>query len=379
MVENTTRAKLLFVLSNDYGELFRAAYLLKGSDFESVFLLPGRLFAVNRDGLPGRALPYRSIQDVCHVIDAERPDVVFLFSGYLYSVNDIFDVDSVEKLVRELRDRNGRIVTSDPFQGILAEIDESTFSDAHPRKKWLTSLFARLFEIFRDVVHVYYIGADTFARTPSVAFYNRRIVAGPSDVAAIRGKLARTLNIDPGKRRWLFIMSLEDYATQVGLHGRAKFGDLLIGKLQETTGAGRQPVLIAPQPCLASVGGRISPGDAVVRSYVDIETFTSLVVEAECVFYWNIFSNTTMVRILNGQPFFSFDPGHMARAMPHLFEIAAKRHQCGEPVYLDQTSPLVPEELAALAAVQEEAMRGPRAHFERSPAPEAMVDTILRG
>lgn len=368
------------MFSNDYGELFRATYLLEGCGFQSVLLLPGRLFAVNRDGLPGRAFLYDSVPDICRAVDDERPDIVFLFSGYLYSVNNIFDADSVEKLVRELRSRDCRIVTSDPFQGILAEIDESTFSDAHPRKQWLTSLFARLSEIFRDVIHLYYIRPDAFARARSVSFYNKNIVVPPSELGAIRGRLARTLKIDPGKRRWLFVMSHEDYATQVGLRGRGQSDDLLIRKLQETAGAGRQPVLIAPQACLASVGYRISGIEgAVALSYVGIVTFTSLVLEAECVFYWNIFSNTTMVRILNGQPFFSFDPGHMARAMPRLFEIAAGRHQCGEPVYLDPTSPLVPEELVALAALQAEAMRGPREHFEESASPDAMVETVLRG
>ena len=139
--------KLMFVLSHDYGELFRATYLLAGYEFQSVFLMPERLLAVNRGGLPGPALAYRSFVDVFEAVDVERPDVVFLFSGYLYTINNLFHVDTVQALVRKLRERECRLVTSDPFQGILADVDDSTFSDAHPRKAWLTWLF----------IHIYYL------------------------------------------------------------------------------------------------------------------------------------------------------------------------------------------------------------------------------
>lgn len=370
----------MFVLSHDYGELFRAAYLLAGHEFQSVFLMPERLLAVNRGGLPGPALAYRSFVDVCDAVDAERPDVVFLFSGYLYTINNLFHVDTVQALVRELRERECRLVTSDPFQGILADVDESTFDDAHPRKAWLTWLFRRLADIFRDVTHLDYIGSQTPGGPARVAFYNAHLVVPAGARAALRSRFARALPVHPAKPRWVFIMSHEDYATQVALHGRAAFDDLLLARLGDAAAAGRQAVLIAPRPCLDSLGPRAAGiEDTVALPAVAIDPFIALVTEAECVFYWNIFSNTTTIRVVNGQPFFAFDRGHMARSMPRLFEIAAARYQCGEPAYLDQTAPLDPDRLAALATVQEAAMRGPRRHFEQSPAPDAMLKMLRCG
>ena len=96
------RAKLLFVLSNDHGELSNAMYLVTGGAFETVLLMPERLFALNTSGLPGRAFRYGSVQDVIGCVDREAPDIVFLFSGYLYGINNLFDVDAVERTVSEI-------------------------------------------------------------------------------------------------------------------------------------------------------------------------------------------------------------------------------------------------------------------------------------
>jgi hypothetical protein len=211
-----------------------------------------------------------------------------------------------------------------------------------------------------------------------VAFYNRHIEVPAGERPALTARLAGHLAVNAARPRWLFIMSLEDYATQVALHGAGAFHDLLLGKLRETAAAGRQPVLIAPRPCLDALGARPSAiAGAVVLPALPIDVFMTLVTEAEHVFYWNIFSNTTTIRVVNGLPFFAFDQGHMARSMPRLFELAAARHDCGEPAYLDQTVPLDPGRLVALAAVQERAMRGPREHFRRAPSPPEMLRSLL--
>ena len=81
-----TRPRLLFVVSNDYGELSGAMYLAMGGAFEVAMALPPRLHGANERGLGYRSYRYQSVEDVMGIIGRERPDVVLMFSGYLYAV-----------------------------------------------------------------------------------------------------------------------------------------------------------------------------------------------------------------------------------------------------------------------------------------------------
>lgn len=376
-----SRAKLLFVLSNDYGELANAMYLLMGYEFRPVLLMPDRLFAVNRDNLPVPTARYSTLQDVLATVERERPDIVFLFSGYLYAINNIFDLQTVEKLVRELRNRGQRIVTSDPFLGAMAEVDASTFSDRHPRKQWLTDHFARLFQILREVPHLYLFDATAFPRTKSVSFYNPHILLRPDDLAESERTLAGRIGINPAKKHWVYVLSLEDYGGQVARHGRAKFDEMLMGTLQQTAQEGRQPVLVGPDVALGAIRGRVPAiDDLVLLAFCSHEVFRASLLGAEYAFYWNIFSNSIPARIANHLPVFFFDPGHMVHAIPPLFELGVKHYYAGAALtYLDQRQELRSAELASLAAGQEHIFREARERFRWSPMPDAMVEQILRG
>lgn len=379
--KNVSSAKLLFVLSNDYGELANAMYLVKGYGFQTVLLMPDRLFSINTNSLAVRHHRYRSVRDVTENIERERPDIVFLFSGYLYSINNIFDIETVEGLVRELRNGKHRIVTSDPFLGIMSELDSFTFSDRHPRKQWLTEHFAKVFGILKDVTHLYLVRGDEFAHTASVSFFNKNIIGTRSVVGEHDEKLAGPIGLDTGKKRWVFVLALEDYGSQVGFHGRARFDDILIDKLRQAAREGRQPVLVAPQVCITSIQTKTrSIEGAVFLPFCGYDVFMSLVLDAEYVFYWNVFSNSIPARVLNHLPLFFFDPGHMAHAMPPLFKVGVKRYYLDwEPVYLDQRGELASQALAGLASQQERAVFGARENFRRSPSPEEMVEKLLQG
>ena len=374
------RAKLLFVLSNDYGELATAMYLLLGSEFRPVLLMPDRLFAANGNSLPFAAHRYASLREVTETIDREQPDIVFLFSGYLYAANNIFDVETTEALVRDLRSRHHRIVTSDPFLGLMSEIGAQTFSDRHPRKQWLTEHFSRLSRVFADVTHLYLINTQAFARTQSVSFFNGHIILPVSAFAECERKLSGWMRLAAGRKRWVCVLSLEDYGAQVKRHGRARFDDLLINTLQQIARAGRQPILVAPEACLASIQGTGPSIDGLVLlPFCGYDLFEALLLEAEYVFYWNIFSNSILARAINHLPVFFFDPGHMAHAIPALYDLGMKRYYPGAALsYLDQRLKLNPAELAVLAADQEHTLREARENFGRSPTPEEMVEKILQ-
>ncbi len=376
---DAARAKLLFVLSNDHGELSNAMYLVAGSTFEAVFLLPERLYAINAGALPGRTVRYRSAQDVLDRVDQEDPDIVFLFSGYLYAINNLFDPGSVEGLVSELRSRRRRIVTSDPFLGIQAAMDGSTFSDRHPRKAWLTEHFGRLYGMFKDLPHLYLVRADGFPGIEGISFFNPRILVQAADLPECRRGLAERLGIDSSRPRWLFVLSLEDYVGQATVRGRGVFDDLLARTLRETSQAGRQPLLVAPEACIASLQKRYPPIPGLVcLPFCGYDTFRLLLFEAEHAFYWNIFSNSIPLRVLNHRPVFFFDTGHLVAAVPPLFSRGMEHYYAGCSLpYLDQRSVLAPQMVAGLAARQDGGLEPARERFRESPTPEQMVAKIL--
>lgn len=279
--------------------------------------MPAQLYSINKDSLFGQTVRDISVHDVTETIDKERQDIVFLFSAYLYAINNIFDIEAVRTLVEYLRSRKYRIVTSDPFLGVQSEPNPATFSNRHPRKEWLAEHSSRLFELLKDVTQLYLVNAESFPNTRSVSFFNTNISVQPSALAERKRKLAERCHIDLSRKRWLCVLSSEDYKNQAGFHGRARFTDLRIKTLHETAREGSQPFLLAPQACLSWIRGRRPSieGLALLQfcSYVQ---FMTLLHEAEYVFYWNIVSNSIPARVVNHLPVFFFDAGHMCHAIP---------------------------------------------------------------
>jgi hypothetical protein len=367
---------LLFVLSKDHGELSGALSLLLGHDFQSLLLMPEPLLAANASALPVPARHYAGVEDILTAVDAERPDLVLLFSGYLYAVNGLLDVAEVEALIGALLARGCRLATSDPFLGLLARLDGSTFSQAHPARAWLTAHFARIHGALRDLPHVYPVDM-TGVSVPWVSFFNEHVLHQAEEQA---GRVKDWPPADPDRRRWVFVLSQEDYGAQANLRGRARVDDLLAARLRDTAAAGRQPVLVGPPACVASVGPRVADVPRpVLLPFCDHGLFTALLLEAEHAFYWNVFSNSIPARAATGRTVFFFDRGHMARAIPPLFAEGMRRYYPGSTLTaLDPARPLEATVLASLAARQVEAMRAARDAFRRSPPPPAMIARLLQ-
>lgn len=372
-------AKLLFVLSNDYGELSNALYLVMGEHFATVLLMPDRLYALNKDSLPVSTRCYRAPAEVIAAVEEEKPDIVLLFSGYLYAINNIFDVEALKQLVGMLQSRSCRIVTSDPFLGLMARVDDGIFNDRHPAKPWLTSLFSQVFAILRNVLHLHLVDIGTEAKVPSVSFFNPNIVLDRSRQSERAERACRELGIESSEHIWLFVLSSEDYGHQAAVHGRGQFDELLIGRLWQAVLAGRQPVLIAPQPCIASLRDRGAlPPTAVLLPFCRQDHFTSLLAAAEHAFYWNIFSNSVLIRIVNYRSVFFFAYGHMVYAINPLLDLGMKYYYANSDMpYLNSDQALVPEELSRLARRQEQTLEPARNQFRCSPTPQEMVEKIL--
>jgi hypothetical protein len=356
--------RLLFVPSNDYGELSAALYFLEGSDFPATLLLPERLFAANAEHLPVPASRYRSPDDVLAAVDCERPDVVFLFSAYLFAINGLFDIDATGRLIEGLRTRGPAIVTSDPFLGLMTRPEESTFAADHPLRKVLADHFARLSPLVSSLTHLYVMPADGIAVADRVSFANRR---------AIRGAPA------PGPPRWVFVLSAEDYGHQAAALGRAAFEGLLLDHLDNAIRQGRQPVLIAPSACIDALkaSGRASEG-ATLLSFCRHDVFRKHLLGAEHALYWNVFSNSILARVMNRLPVFFLARGHMAHAMPRLYEAGLRHYYPGcELPFLDPKKAPTADDLTRAADAQHAGFAGALRRFAESPDPAEVIAQIL--
>ena len=171
----------------------------------------------------------------------------------------------------------------------------------------------------------------------------------------------------------------EDHGVQVALHGHLAFHTVLLDRLKDAVCAGCQPVLLAPEPCLAALreSATAIPG-AILLSFCPFDLFHALLLDAEYVFYWNIFSNSIILRVVNGLPLFSFNRGHLAPVVTGLAEKGLRcYYQGASPPYLDQRRPLSLDTLAPLALQQEQTLTVAREALCQGTHPEALVKSLL--
>lgn len=371
--------KLLFVLSQDYGELFNALYFIAGAPFTSVLALPPRLHQVNQRMLPVAAHLYRTAGELADIVDREQPDAVMLFSGYLFVVNKLLTQKALAGLLAEWRGRGIRIVTSDPSLGLIArggELFQARFAAA----PILADHFAWLSEAFAEAYHVYLApdGISTNRRYGS--YFNPSHVLSATELERRAATLATWSAIERTKRRWLFILSPEDDAIQAAALGREDFARDLAARLRETEQAGRQPVLIAPSACLQAVQATgIAPASLIALSGCGYLRFMLLLYDAEHVFYWNLFSASMLGRVINQQTVFTFAPGHLAYALREIRALGSRHFFLGEePTMLNLAEPLDADRLAELAEAQHAHLLAPVSRYlAQSPTPVQLVESIL--
>jgi len=392
------RAGLLFVLDNDYGELTTLMYLVLGRELaaRSTVLLPGRLIDSNADALPGRTRPYASIDDVLQAVDAAKPAVVFLCSGYLFSIHELFTLDDLARLVDALRARGCRVVTADPFLGMLSLQDPKTLVAIHipeqseeldidemrrvkeVQDERLQSHFTRSEQIFRDCAHLY----PAFCDVPGDGI----ATAGETDVrnisffndALVCPELGPGEDEPHARPHWLFILSRTDYETQTMFEG-ARFSDIVAARLVDALAAGRHPILIAPDELVQSVASRMPTVEGVdILTFCPFNRMISLLLTAEHAFYWNVVSHSILIRLFNKRPVVLFDRGHLVRNVTAMLpRVLQWYYQGWVPEFRDHRTPLTLETVTAWTASYRSEADAIYDRFRRAPTPEAMVEMIL--
>jgi hypothetical protein len=313
---STGEPRLLFVVSNDYGELSNALDLVRGQPFGASLLLPPRLAGSNASGLPVPSAGYRSVADVFEAVDRDRPDVVFLFSGYLFGVNQLFRVEETADLVRGLEARGVAVATSDPFLGLMARPNAATLAPGHPLGPVLVEHFGGLSPSLAGLVHVYFMPAEGVPVARKVWASNPHAFEGGPGI----------------DDRWLYLLSEEDYGQQVGAMGKVAFDSALLALLKGASREGRRPVVLGPSACVEALARSATGVEGVeLRTFLGHADFRELLLGAGRVFYWNVFSNSILARVATGRPVSFFAPGHMAHAIPPLFEAGLRHYYSGGP------------------------------------------------
>lgn len=368
--------RLLLVMSNDYGELGNARYLLYGQDrllANAEFLLPPKLYKRNPH-IFGRATQvYDSIDGILALIDAQQPDVVCLFSGYLFAWDGLLTVDSVARIVDLAKTRGFQLVTSDPYLGLLAK-PVPRITDAHDS-------FQTLFGVLHEAAHFYPVPCHQLApssKLRGVATFNAKLVRDldhrePPPLARVTGDAEPPL--------WLFILGSNDYELQSAAMGRDWFISTLTEKLRNAREAGRRPVLLAPENCRQAVSRKWGPDcrQADLVSFCGYDEFTALLLNAEAAFYWNVVSNSMFHRVLNGLPNFFFDPGHLGR-IQSIYDLAVQNYFAGwEPVCLDTRQGLSLELLRIVEGVFQSQFARMRDQFRAAPSPPELISQLCAG
>jgi len=371
--------RVLCVVSADFGELALARWFVAGQRFEPAFLLPPHLHERNAGGLDVPSGAYRSMADVLAVAEAFRPDLVLLASGYLFALNRLMPIADLAGMIAGLEGLRARLATTDPFLGLLQGPRERFFDPGHPAERLFAAHFDAVAPLLARLPHLHPVPvAATKARC--VPFSNPRMVASADELAAHRAAVSRWLGPRDEDARWLFILSGEDHAGEISRRGEEAFVDGLVARLREARSAGGRPVVLAPDPCLDALRPRLAaPDEAVLLPFCRVDRFWSLLLDAEYVFYWNQFSNSIVLRAVNGLPCFLFDRGHLARAIPPLRAAGVEAYFGGrEPELLDEAAPLSRPTLAASWQGPAEWLPALLRERWRSPDPETVVRGLLR-
>ncbi|RQP22102.1 hypothetical protein [Piscinibacter terrae] len=310
-------ARLLVIVSGDYGELGGAMYFLNGLRLATpaTVLLPASLRQSQSpiDGIAPRV--YDSLDDIVRVVDELRPDIAMMFCGYLLTIGRRLTLLKAWRLRRLLRQRGIRVVTSDPFLGMLDSPKSLRFADilrgsstgeAGLAVRLLArALSLRLYlmgRLFRHDLHIYPAPVDAMAPGRRLPYFN-----------ASRPKPAT----HAADGAWLFVLSQIDHQMQCKRWGVERFHELLAARLSDAAASGARVCLIGPAGVVKALTGRV-PANVELDSAASYRDFMQRLSLARYAFFWNHYSFSIIHRVIARQVVFFFDEGHMVSILPSL-------------------------------------------------------------
>jgi hypothetical protein len=389
-----SQCRSLIIVSRDYGELALTVSWLRGQQLArgTLMLLPEPLYGENQGTLPVPALPYATLEDLLSAVNVHRPDLVFLFSGYLLILEHVVSRASLNTLLRRLNETGCRVITSDPFLGLASRVTRDQLNGPmlipgeSALKRWmvrgllrLQSRTARVVAVpsLETMTHLYPTAIPaTDDGIPRASFFNSAVLQPTASSARAREPGASAPAAAP---EWLFVLSAADLHVQRTMLGLRQFTEVMLGILRHALEAERRATLIAPPLIIEKLMG-VLPDTIKLLAGCSAAEFERRMLEAEYAFSWNPFSFSQMQRMVNERPMFFFDRGHAARAIKPFYNAARACHFGGwEPRYMDQRQVFSPYVLAHLASEQKPALHALRERWQASPSPDLLVDQLLDG
>jgi hypothetical protein len=350
---------------------------------------------------------YASIDDVIGIVDATKPEIVFLFSGYILPLHDVISHEGMARLLQLLSERNCKVATSDPFFGIFSRMDPARVSAADALRVFETELlsdqswhyrlsmtfgntqilkqFNIASQILKDTIHLYFtwpVPSDDSIEvvTDTLLFFNPSLIC--EDHESISGGIRPSPGVSSyvtDKPHWLFVLGSVDYELQTSYFGEEVFIDLLHKMLDQTLRADRRAVFVAPNECVQKLASRAPVAARKdLLTFCAYEEFNSLLLSAEYVFYWNLASYSIFLRMINGLPIFMFDEGHLER------HVKPMRARLVSWFYQNWIPPLLNQQETLNTEVLEELSKGCKQHrlvmlknLKALPSPEQLVEELL--
>jgi tetratricopeptide (TPR) repeat protein len=383
--------RLLFVLDHDFGELATVKFFILGQELAagSTLLLPDRLHVHNVNAIPGRTHQYGSVEDIFAAVERERSDIVFLCAGYLLCEHLGFSAGDLERLIDGLRERGCRVVTADPFLGMLSKQDPRTLirvdiptdhphftveqltEAKRPAEEQLWSTYAQSERILRDTYHLYPSYCDVTAAdvaetdARNLSFFNERL-------------LRPARSAETATPHWLFILGTPDCEIQE-LFEREAFENVVARKLLEARAAGRHPILVGPRAFVDQVMDRMPTAEGIdILSQIPFVQFYALLLSAEHAFYWNVVSHSLLIRFYNQLPIVQFDHGHLIRTARGIYDrIVRWYYQGWAPPLRNHHETLTLETVEGWAADYRQQAAGLVEGYRRAPSPGQMIAELM--
>lgn len=364
-----TKPKLLFIISKDFGELYNALLfaepLLK--NHEILFLLPEKLYNLNYADFPCLVKKYQTFIDLKNELSDFLPDICFLFSGYLLTVNNLISAKELTLFLKLIKRLEINLITSDPWLNIWPNLNTTEYPSLNfndPAQVRVCRMFENLSVKLKDIYHLYMVPLNKKPKK-SLYYYNKNIRLSFYQRFMAKISFRRDFPELAEIPFWLFVISGEDaqfLADKIYL---------IVERLKDALAIGRRSVFIGPEKIIVEIKKILDSSEVLFFAEVSLSKFKKIFLQAEFVFYCNVFSATILGRIINSKPIFCFDLGHMARYFPPFCELGQKIYYGKTRLsLLDMKDSVSMEKLNKFKKIQKDRYR--YFHNQRTIQPDAI-------
>ncbi len=359
--------KVLFITSNDFGELSLATFFARNQPFQSIFVIPKKR-ATYFDEVVDIKYVYSSITELERIIEHEKPDVISLNTGYLIVNGGLATMAEFQLFYEYLKKLGCPIMTTDPFVRVYDSYPECSFElDGNPLVSLKTEM-TFLSEYLKELPHIYGFPCKSNLEN-AYLFYNDKYCLKEKQQPQSTEK----------KDHWLFVLGELDSTLLFVKHGELFIKELAERLKEICQNTENRVRCVFPENIANMLREPLAPlKNLQILNFLTLEEFETLVSESDIVFYWNVFSNSILMCYYYDVPFLCFGKGHIADLSVDLFNhMSDGIYRNGTPEFIDFLSPLEPN-LDTLLQNQYSKENRQRIldEYHRLPTPQSIVKAL---